>query len=100
MILSSGFSRTVNTFWSALVPLAQLLDTSRSILRQQWPLLKSVHCTLHDYHYEDKELDVAYAKFRADYCDKCPDRKPRAPDWTYSAEEQRLHEDRHRQQYE
>ncbi|QHN04776.1 DUF4365 domain-containing protein [Granulicella sp. WH15] len=57
---------------------------------------KVVHCTLHDYHYEDKELDIAYAKFRADYCDKCPDRKPRATDWTYSAAEQRLHEDRHR----
>jgi hypothetical protein len=45
---------------------------------------KVVHCTLHNYHEEGKELDAAYADFKRLHCDSCPDKKPRAPEWRYS----------------
>jgi hypothetical protein len=45
---------------------------------------KVVHCTLHDYHVEGKELDAAYTEFRSTRCDSCPDKKPRPLDWEYN----------------
>jgi len=44
---------------------------------------KVVHCTLHNYHEEGKQLDAAYANFKMMHCDSCPDKKPRAPGWRY-----------------
>lgn len=40
-----------------------------------------MHCTLHNYHKEARELDAAYGEFRRSYCDACPDKKPRPDGW-------------------
>jgi hypothetical protein len=58
---------------------------------------KVVHCTLHDFHVEGKELDVAYGEFKRKHCDTCPDRKPRPAGWHYTAEEERAIRARHRE---
>jgi hypothetical protein len=42
---------------------------------------KVVHCTLHNYHNEGRELDAAYGEFKRSYCDSCPDKKPRPDGW-------------------
>ena len=42
---------------------------------------KVIHCTLHDYHVEGKDLDSTYAEFKRRHCDSCPDRKPRPEEW-------------------
>jgi hypothetical protein len=42
---------------------------------------KVVHCTLHNYHKEARELDAAYGEFNRSYCDSCPDKKPRRDGW-------------------
>jgi len=42
---------------------------------------KVVHCTLHDYHKEGRELDAAYGEFKRSYCDSCHDKKPRPGGW-------------------
>lgn len=42
---------------------------------------KVIHCTLHDYHHEAKELDLAYEEFKRSHCDSCPDKKPRPTGW-------------------
>lgn len=47
---------------------------------------KVVHCTLHDYHAEEKDLDTAYNHFKSVHCDSCQDAKPRSPNWHYNAE--------------
>jgi hypothetical protein len=54
------------------------------VARQIWKLFnitnassKVVHCTLHNLHVEGKELDSAYAEFKRNHCDSCPDQKPR-----------------------
>lgn len=44
---------------------------------------KVIHCTLHDYHVEGKDLDTAYSEFRQLHCDSCPDVKRRSSDWHY-----------------
>jgi hypothetical protein len=45
---------------------------------------KVVHSTLHGYHEEGRELDVAYGRFRRTYCDSCPDKKRRPEGWKYT----------------
>jgi Domain of unknown function (DUF4365) len=57
---------------------------------------KVVHCTLHNFHVEGKEQDVAYADFKRTYCDSCPDRKPRPDDWQYIGEVRTQIEAEHR----
>ena len=47
---------------------------------------KVVHCTLHDYHVEGKELDTAYEEFKRAHCNSCPDQKPRPEGWRYTGE--------------
>ncbi len=42
---------------------------------------KVVHCTLHNFHVEDKEMDTAYDRFKRTHCDSCRDRKPRPAGW-------------------
>ena len=44
---------------------------------------KVVQCTLHNFHVEGREQDIAYAEFKRTYCDFCPDKKPRPGDWRY-----------------
>jgi hypothetical protein len=58
---------------------------------------KVVHCTLHDFHVEGKDLDTAYSEFKRAHCDSCPDQKPRAEGWEYTEEEQRAFQARHRE---
>jgi hypothetical protein len=48
---------------------------------------KVIHCTLHNYHVEGKELDSAYAEFKRRHCDSCPDRRPRPEEWRGTGEE-------------
>lgn len=45
---------------------------------------KVVHCTLHNFHIEDKELDLAYGKFKQEHCASCGDQKPRPEGWSFS----------------
>ena len=45
---------------------------------------KIIHCTLHNYHHEAKDLDSAFAEFKSRYCDSCPDRSPRPIEWKYT----------------
>ena len=53
---------------------------------------KVIHCTLHNYHVEGKDLDSAYAEFKRRHCDLCPDRKPRPEGWRGTEEEiQKIH---------
>jgi hypothetical protein len=47
---------------------------------------KVVHCTLHNYHQEGRDLDSAYKEFRRSHCDSCPDKKPRPAGWEYTEE--------------
>ena len=68
----------------------QLFNTSRACS-------KVVHCTLHNFHLEEKEQDVAYDKFKQTHCDSCPDEKPRPQDWRYTAEAQQALEAQHRE---
>lgn len=51
---------------------------------------KVIHCTLHDYHVEDKDLDTAYGELRRLHCDSCPDAKPRSSDWHYDENARQL----------
>ncbi len=45
---------------------------------------KVVHCTLHNYHLEGRELDATHAEFGRLHCDSCADKKPRPSEWDYS----------------
>jgi hypothetical protein len=45
---------------------------------------KIVHCTLHNYHHEAKDLDSAFVEFKSRYCNSCPDRSPRPAEWKYT----------------
>jgi hypothetical protein len=56
---------------------------------------KVVHCSIHDFHVEGKEMDVAYAEFKKAHCDLCPDRKPRPSGWRYTDEERHAIQARH-----
>jgi len=56
---------------------------------------KVVHCTLHDFHVEGKELDIAYDEFKRAHCDACPDLKPRPEGWRYTDAVRRTIQARH-----
>jgi len=58
---------------------------------------KVVHCTLHGFHVEGKELDTVYEEFRQAHCDSCPDRKPRPEGWRYTDEVRQAHQARHQE---
>jgi Domain of unknown function (DUF4365) len=45
---------------------------------------KFVHCTLHNFHLEAKDLDSAYGAFKEKYCNQCKDRAPRPGGWEHS----------------
>ena len=57
---------------------------------------KVVHCTLHDYHREARELDDAFSEFKREYCDSCPDKEPRPDGWRYTDDVRQELESRHR----
>jgi len=57
---------------------------------------KAVHCTLHNFHVEGREQDIAYAEFKRTYCDYCPDKKPRPGDWRYVGDVRAEFEANHR----
>jgi hypothetical protein len=56
---------------------------------------KVVHCTLHGFHVEGRELDTAHAEFKQKHCDVCPDRKPRPESWRYTEAEKSKLQARH-----
>ena len=58
---------------------------------------KVIHCVLHGYAVEHKSLDNAQSLFKTRYCDKCPDRSPRASDWEWSDDWQEEENKRHRE---
>jgi hypothetical protein len=45
---------------------------------------KVIHCKLYQYTRDGLTLDETFQRFRTTYCDHCPDRSPRAPDWHYT----------------
>lgn len=45
---------------------------------------KIIHCSLHNYHREARDLDSAFSEFNSQYCNSCPDRSPRPVDWKYT----------------
>jgi hypothetical protein len=57
---------------------------------------KVIHCTLHNYHVEGKDLDSAHAEFKKRHCDLCSDRKPRPEGWRGTEEEIRRIRSLHR----
>jgi len=44
---------------------------------------KIVHCMLHNFHVEGRELDLAYQDFKSAYCDKCSDKTERPVGWRF-----------------
>ena len=58
---------------------------------------KVLHCAVHNYHLEGRDLDSAFAEFKAQHCDSCPDRKPRPENWRYTEGFRRQHEAANRQ---
>jgi hypothetical protein len=45
---------------------------------------KILHCALHNYHHEAKDFDSALSGFGSKYCNSCPDRAPRPPEWKFT----------------
>ncbi|MGA2902793.1 MAG: DUF4365 domain-containing protein [Candidatus Korobacteraceae bacterium] len=70
----------------AMGPIARFIS---DVLGIQTAGSKVVHCTLHDFHAEDRVLDRAYAEFRKAHCDMCPDKAPRPSLWRYDDEARR-----------
>jgi hypothetical protein len=58
--------------FGAIGPLARKVS---ALLNMRTAASKVVHCMLHDYHVEGKELDIAYHNFKEAYCDRCPTRR-------------------------
>jgi uncharacterized protein DUF4365 len=50
---------------------------------------KILHCALHNYHLEARDLDSALTDFKSRYCNSCPDRAPRPTDWKFTGAIQR-----------
>ena len=47
---------------------------------------KVIRCALHGYFVTGPDLDGINARFNERYCNTCPDRAPRADDWTFYSE--------------
>lgn len=47
---------------------------------------KVLHCTLHGYKVEGRDLDTVNAEFTSRYCNSCKDKSSRPADWVYSHE--------------
>jgi hypothetical protein len=57
---------------------------------------KVIHCALHNYHVEGRELDAAYSEFKKSYCESCADSSPRPPGWCYTDREKSILQAKHR----
>jgi hypothetical protein len=58
----------------AFGPLAIQVD---ELFNMKTACSKVMHCTLHNFHLEDKDLDSAYVRFEHEHCANCKDQKPR-----------------------
>jgi hypothetical protein len=56
---------------------------------------KVIHCTLHNFHLEDRDQDVAYAQFKKLHCASCKDCKSRPENWQYTDREKHLIQAKH-----
>jgi hypothetical protein len=56
---------------------------------------KVLHCDLHNYAVEGPSLDSICESFKSQYCNTCPDRSSRPPEWKYSDEWQQQENLRH-----
>jgi hypothetical protein len=56
---------------------------------------KVIHCTLHDYHVEARDLDSTYSEIKRVHCDSCPDAAPRSSDWHYDEKARQLEQDKY-----
>jgi hypothetical protein len=56
---------------------------------------KVIHCTLHDYHVEGRDLDTTYSEIKRIHCDSCPDASPRSSDWHYDERAWQLERDKY-----
>jgi hypothetical protein len=65
----------------AFGPLASQVD---ELFNMKTACSKVVHCTLHNIHLEDKDLDSAYGKFKLEHCANCKDQKPRPDGWSFT----------------
>jgi hypothetical protein len=66
-----------------------LVATANRCARNLSRRSKVVHCTLHNFHVEGKDLDTAYGEFKLAHCDSCPDVKPRPDEWRYTNTERK-----------
>ncbi|MGC1159113.1 MAG: hypothetical protein WA891_15090, partial [Acidobacteriaceae bacterium] len=66
--------------YGAIGPMALLANR---LFNMKTACSKVIHCRLHNFHVEGKEFDSAYAQFKAQHCDICPDRKPRPETWKF-----------------
>ncbi len=67
--------------FGAIGPLARQVA---SLFNVKTAASKVVHCMLHNYHVEGKELDAAYLEFKSKHCDRCKDKTARPVGWKYS----------------
>jgi len=84
------FGRVLKTCEHIVVTIGAIGPTARfiqSVFATTMAARKVVHCALHNFHLEASDLDSAYASFKKQHCDTCPDKKPRPKTWTYSEEE-------------
>jgi hypothetical protein len=78
----------------AIGPIARRIQTLFNTSRAS---SKVIHCTLHNFHVDGKELDGAYDEFKLRHCDSCPDKKPRPENWQFTHEEELKLRARHRE---
>jgi hypothetical protein len=69
------------TSLGATGPMAQRIA---ALLGTQMAGSKIIHCALHAYHIEAKDLDSGLAEFKSKYCNSCSDRTPRPAEWKYT----------------
>jgi len=67
--------------YGAIGPLALSVN---ALFNMKTACSKVVHCTLHNFHFEGKDLDSSYEAFKAMHCNNCTDQKPRLESWTFS----------------
>jgi len=83
--------RVLRTCEHMVVSLGAIGPTARRIqmlFGTQMAASKVLHCALHDYHLEARDLDSGLTEFKSKYCDSCPDRAPRPVDWKFSGANQ------------
>ena len=66
--------------FGAIGPLAQHVF---ALFNVKTAASKVVHCMLHNFHVEARELDEAYREFKGTHCDRCSDRMERPAGWEF-----------------